>query len=364
LKSRGHRSDAGEPPLLIVEWELIAAGDGEPAPSLSSVKVIAFVAGEPVRRGETVLRLEDEVSTGVVTLGPVDPGPLELGLTWAPIEPPHLPPDRSPDTLLVLARAGSGPLLVSEFLYHPDAGGPEWIELVNAGRDSVATARCSLADGRLEPVVLEGAPDLGPGDLLVVAEAALPGLPLALILGSRWPALNDAGDPADRIRILDDLGRTSDDVAYAGSWAAAGVSVERRSATSAGADPAAWSAAPFGPTPGRPNGAARESPPGREFLRVERPPATPGSPPAILLWLAEPLRDGALSVHALDGRLVRRFAGGLLAGRRFLVWDGRDQTGSVLPAGLYLLSLAGERALGGAAPPASVSARATLLVTR
>jgi flagellar hook assembly protein FlgD len=48
----------------------------------------------------------------------------------------------------------------------------------------------------------------------------------------------------------------------------------------------------------------------------------------------------ALEIYALDGRRLARIAGGLQdSGPRHLTWDGRDETGRLLPPGLYLFSI-------------------------
>ena len=49
----------------------------------------------------------------------------------------------------------------------------------------------------------------------------------------------------------------------------------------------------------------------------------------------------ALEVYALDGRRIARLDKGLQdSGDQAIAWDGRDETGQLLPPGLYLLSLA------------------------
>jgi hypothetical protein len=92
-----------------------------------------------------------------------------------------------------------------------------------------------------------------------------------------------------------------------------------------------------------------------------------GRTEAVLFRLAGSLRSGAITVHALDGRLVRRYSSAFLTGHRIVRFDPRTADGGALPAGLYLVSLAGEFAPGpspaGNVPPSTpVVARATLTV--
>ena len=52
--------------------------------------------------------------------------------------------------------------------------------------------------------------------------------------------------------------------------------------------------------------------------------------------------DGAcdVRVYALGGRLVRALTAGFGAGTRSVVWDGRDDRGAAVPAGLYFVRVA------------------------
>ncbi len=352
LRSPGHRSDAGERPRLEVDW-LLEAGAGAPPISPGLVlEVSACPCLAPELRVARAAALADGRAEGTLVLGPLDPGPLDLCLAWSATGSPGESLEVG-DTLRVAARAGPGPLLVNEFLYHPAPGMPEWVELVNAGPDTVDAAGFALSDGRGAPAALAGAPRLAPGELCLVAEAQLAEVPGAVVLGSRWQLLNDAGAPvADHIRVVDDAGRTSDDVAYSGDWAPAGISVERLAVDLPSDDPGAWTAAPFGATPLRENGAARTITSSGGFLRMEPGVVQAQAPGLVLLELAERLRSGALTVHAMDGRLVRRFAGPALAGRRLIVWDGRDEAGDPLRPGLYLVTVQGEAVGAEAAAPA------------
>lgn len=340
LRSAGHRSDAGFEPRLEIEWTVQADEEFAAATVDVSIFPCSLVAQSAVTRAV----LEDGAARGTLVLGPLVPGPVDLCLTCALQSPPALGDPPAPDTVLVAARAGPGPLRVNEFLFRPPAAEPEWVEVVNSGPDTLDASRFALADSRGEPVLLTGAPPLAPGALLVIAEGDLTALP-AHVLGSRWPLLNDTGTPiADRVRVVEESGRTSDDVAYAGDWAPAGVSVERLSPDIPSADRAAWTAAPRGATPGRRNGVERKLTAGSGFLQIDPPIVQAGSAASILLQFGVPLRQGVLTIHASDGRLVRRFVGDALSGRRLIAWDGRDDRGTALPPGLYLVTLAAEEA--------------------
>jgi len=88
------------------------------------------------------------------------------------------------------------------------------------------------------------------------------------------------------------------------------------------------------------------SPPPALSLRI-----TPNPSPGALVFTMESARGGPVTLAVLDvqGRLVRRFTGDRSApGVHTVTWDGRDEAGARLPAGVYLvrLEIAGSVAWG------------------
>jgi hypothetical protein len=71
------------------------------------------------------------------------------------------------------------------------------------------------------------------------------------------------------------------------------------------------------------------------------PQRNPSRVPAFFTWQADPRAIGlrqAVRIHDLGGRAVRTIELGTGAGG-ILTWDGRDDDGRRLPAGLYLVRL-------------------------
>lgn len=361
-----HHSRADPAPSLLIEVALEAAAEPVlPELATAPVEVTAFAPAVPGVVTRASFRLAEGRAAGTLTLAPLPTGPITIGLVTAPRVVLAGEP-ASPDTIFFAARVGPGPLLVNEFLFRPPPGEPEWIELIHPGPDSLAVDGFALSDEHGEPVPLPLAPMLPPGGLLVLAAAPIAQVPTALVLGARWPHLNDTGGPpADRIQLVDAEGRTTDHVAYGGDWAAVGVSVERLSVAIDSEARSAWSAAPDGPTPGRPNGAARELAPMAGFFALDPALVRAGGQEGVLFRLAEPLRTGAITVHAADGRLVRRLTSAELRGQRSVRFAALDEQGVALPMGFYLVSVAGEADRSGrVTDPSSarVAARATLVV--
>jgi len=98
---------------------------------------------------------------------------------------------------------------------------------------------------------------------------------------------------------------------------------------------AVWCARPdvIAPVPG-------EAPPVRRPTLSAEP--NPFNPRTTISFYLPGSGPASLAVHDLRGRRVASLWDGILDGREFtLSWDGRDDTGRVLPAGAYLLRLQG-----------------------
>src|SRR5262245_15392608 len=148
------------------------------------------------------------------------------------------------DRLECYARAGVGPLVVSEVMYPPRPGQPEWIE-VRARGQTVDLARFHLEDATGRAARLDSRPFalLEPDSLAILTDdvdaflAAHAGTRARVFACAPWPALNNTaserGAPADRVRLLDERDCVSDELSYAGGGPA-GYSLERRDTNTMG----------------------------------------------------------------------------------------------------------------------------------
>jgi flagellar hook assembly protein FlgD len=90
-------------------------------------------------------------------------------------------------------------------------------------------------------------------------------------------------------------------------------------------------------------------------VRLESARPNPFNPATSLPLVLEEASRVELTIYNIAGRHVRTLHDGMLsAGRNVLVWDGRDDSGSVVPSGVYYA-----RARGGWG--ATESQRMTLL---
>ncbi len=178
-----------------------------------------------------------------------------------------LPGDEEPsndtDSLLVAAPAEPEQVLVNEIYYRPASGEPEWVELYNAGTDSVNLAGWSVKDATASgctPLPMNAATHLlPPGAYVVVTEdSTWPGFAELGTAGAiqprgGFPSLNNSGDS---VVVIDPLGQRIDALFYRPSWGGEnGVSLVRIRPDRPSNDPENWasSAAPSGSTPGHKN---------------------------------------------------------------------------------------------------------------
>ena len=132
------------------------------------------------------------------------------------------------------------------------------------------------------------------------------------------------------------VGATVDEAAYPGDAVVEGFSIERVNYSRSGLDPGNWSTSHVvGGTPGAPNHVGRELP-AKVALRIG--PDIPTDHVTIAVELpAAPVRL-TVSVFDRHGRLVRRIADG--AQRTAFVdfvWDGRDEHGTPMTTGPYIV---------------------------
>jgi hypothetical protein len=177
--------------------------------------------------------------------------------------------DHSNDTcrfpLVVGFRRGS--LVVNEIMYAPASPEPEWVECVNAGRDSVNLQNWLISDAaftvrhpvtRLSIIVPPGGYVLLTRDSAAMADVH-PLLCASIVSVPGFPSLNNGGDA---VVLYDLAGRCMDSVVYVPAWggAAGGRSLERIDVGTNPLTASNWGTSrdTCGSTPGLPNSIARK----------------------------------------------------------------------------------------------------------
>ena len=284
------------------------------------------------------------------------------------------------DTIQMGSRSTAAPLVIQEIAFR-DRGAGEWVELL--ARDAVHDLGAyALTDAGARAYAIDRGPVSRPvraGEILVLAQSpallrAAYSLPDSAVLGCHggWPSLNDSdGDDgfADRVRVVDSLGIPCDAVPYRSEYAERRASIERLGIGLPSASPNTWAETidPRAGTPGRPNSLSAPKGEGRPLgallfasSRLLRRSADASAPVVLAFGESARGRKVRVVVHDLLGRVRRR----LLDGQRVLsdaafVWDGKDDQGAPVPAGIYVVR--GETIPEGGAPATSGSLALTVV---
>ena len=148
-------------------------------------------------------------------------------------------------------------LVINELLATPNAGVPEFIEILNVGPEAVDLSGLLIEDARRKPGKITSSDSvwIDPGEFVVLTSDLSA---LELEFGSfrgwevrPWPSLNNSGDD---IRITLD-GVQEDSVKYVASWLESGKSLERISPFAPASFRGNWasSSSDQGATPGLEN---------------------------------------------------------------------------------------------------------------
>jgi len=237
-------------------------------------------------------------------------------------------------SLSILVGPTGWPVCISEIMFMPTSGEPEWIELYNWSDVSVDLEAWQFGDENslydIPPCTLE------PGGFVVLCEdtAAFPDTlcdGALLLQPSSWPALNNTGDI---VRIFDDSGLPRHSIAYTddqfGTCMDNGISAET---IEEGGSQVACS--PGGRTPGCENAIWLITPGGRSVYADPNP----FDPTREATMINVELPGGGLDVCIYDrmGRKIANLADpGHPVGLSF-PWNGADDSGDLLPAGMYIL---------------------------
>ena len=329
--------------------------------------LIVNLGVEPVPAGAVVVSGRDSTSTGVTPFAGesnasvIAPGTstetlvhvvLDPGYHWLSIHARY-PSDERPgnDAVALVRRASRIPLLVSEVWSSPREGCPQFVEVMNAGDTPVDLAGFSLRDTRARPVRLAvDAFVLEPGAVVAVTAdpadllACAPSAPPSRVVGvtGAWPTFNRSGGAvADSVVLLDSLGIAVDAVAYpAVGSALAGRSLERVDLF-VGRGPAVWrlSSSATGCSPAIANSASLYEAPRVGGVDASPNPFVPHEGELLRLAMhpESPVARVVVHVYDIDGRRVAEL-GAVSAFPTLIVWDGRDETGRIVPPGIYVVA--------------------------
>jgi hypothetical protein len=266
------------------------------------------------------------------------------------------------DATSMCVRVEEGDVVVSEIMYAPPPGAPEWVELFNRSTLAVDLKGWWMEDSSMRRVrVSPYSFVLGPGEYAVVTQDKVlfqeqnAGCHERLVEpeGS-WPTLNNYSsggkEYADVVCIRDSAGCPSDVVAYVEDWLTRrNSSLERISPGTGSRQASNWSSsvAPSGSTPCGPNSVGELAHPGGASRigmssRVISPDGD-GVNDAVVFSFSLPSHGSKVNftIFDSDGRVIKR----LIDRRRVgtvvqAIWDGTNSEGRLVPPAVYIVHLA------------------------
>ncbi len=255
------------------------------------------------------------------------------------------------NTIRLIRRAGTAPILVSEVMSYPNGPCPQYVEIYNAGIETYDVAGHSLRDASNRPsCITASSRTLDPGAYLVLApdrESLLSCFPSVcpsrvVALEGAWPHLNrGSGGFGDSVVLADAFDIPLDAVAYPSQPSSArGMSLERMDLF-VGAPGCVWvlSRDPRGGSPGERCMGALLEPPGKKTLCVSPNPFAPEAGEKLLISVnpAGEGRRAVVTIFDLSGRRVKVVGASTLFPYVFL-WDGTAEWGRIVGPGLYVLA--------------------------
>lgn len=259
--------------------------------------------------------------------------------------------------------ATPGDVIINEILFNPLGGGNDFVELLNLSEKKIAGNLLFMAarddGGALKKVVSlsEAAMVMNPGEIMAVTTdtgGVFPFYPLASRshvreVSSLPPMVNDRGC----VVLLNDSMEVLDEVVYDEQMhhpllaSVEGVSLERRDPRRPATSRDNWHSAAENDgfaTPGHPNSTGTQESLHKKvevtFAQTAFSPNYDGFNDELLIscrtiqsgWLANCL------IYDLHGMLIHQLTNNLLLGsQEIITWNGRDETGSLLPAGPYVV---------------------------
>ncbi len=262
----------------------------------------------------------------------------------------------------------AGTVAINELMFNPPSDASDYIELWNAGTDTVLLDGWCIHDRptstRADTLTIRGAVVLPPGAFLAVACDSsvftqfpeLAGSPF-VYCGASPLNLNATGDMAV---LRDPNGRAIDSVSYSNSWhlvpvsASGGISLEKLNPGLPSAHSDSWSTSgdSRGGTPAQRNSISIPLPAGGALDATPNPFSRSRNDLCMISW-SLPFRQahisaGVYDTHGLPQRSLLSVA--FTSAEGFVVWNGENDEGSLLAPGAYIVVLeAVDIATGGVA---------------
>ncbi len=243
-------------------------------------------------------------------------------------------------------------VVLNEIYYDPLDGGEEWVEIFNRSHHPLDLTGWQFSDmksvGRLsgESVLLEKESyAVLTGDRTVLVERFPELLDRKIIEVAPFPSLGNRGDTLSFTTVD---GYVSDRIEYTPQWGGRkGVSLERVNPHDMTSGPSNWGSSvdPGGSTPGEPNsiyqGIENEGASLWTTPKIFSPDGDGRDDRVVIGYLLPvPRARVKVEIYSTLGHRVKVVLDQIESGSEGIaVWDGRDERGSVLPVGIYVVYL-------------------------
>lgn len=240
-------------------------------------------------------------------------------------------------------------IVINEIMYNPEVGEPQWVELFNRSPRTYLLKNFSISDSDTQKLYILPQLTLQPDEYCVVtastSDFSYPDVDRLVEPRNGFPYLNKS---EDFVFLRDENGFVFESIHYTSSMGGGvGVSLERVSPQVSGAQPVNWGSSvdPRGATPGVVNSLWPGLPSKSGSLSPAPNPFFPngdGEKDFTIISYSLPytLSRLKLEVYGVKGRKLRTLADGTyVASEGNLIWDGRDDSGHLVPSGIYILYL-------------------------
>jgi len=257
-------------------------------------------------------------------------------------------------------------IVINEFLCSPGDNQPEWIELYNRTATPINLKNWRLGDSASQSLITNEDLNLFPGEYLILTEnrslfsSSFPEASCNVIEPLSWHILNNSGD---KIVLKDSLGFTIDELSYTAEADIKGYSQERVSSEKVSSDQNNWwrSVDPKGSTPCKINSLQNSNSTEEVKLDINPNPFSPdgdGFEDQAGISYTIPFKsESTLKIYDIRGRLIRTLMDKAPQVSGVIFWDGKDNDGNIVKAGIYILYLK-------TSGPSSLSKKTTIVVAK
>ncbi|NVM04699.1 MAG: lamin tail domain-containing protein, partial [Candidatus Helarchaeota archaeon] len=235
-------------------------------------------------------------------------------------------------------------------MYSPFTGETEWVEIFNAGKETVDIKGWMLGD-RNKPegsIIIEDSYPVFLDDYIVIRKDSglifdFDGNIRVIIMSKGFPRFNN---DEDDVILRNSEGIIIDSLSYESNWGGdRGVSLERINPYKDTNNRDNWGSCveTKGGTPGKENSIYSVITPSKVSINISPNPFSPdndGIDDYVTISYFLPFNKGYIKIEIYDvsGRLVKRLFNNEPTGSaRSVIWDGRNNEGKILPIGIYII---------------------------